>query len=64
MTSDDGYHNVEGDKGNDNPADDQAGFPEGALQTLMFPLLPLSFKIHQAVRIISLILFKFCSSLL
>ena len=64
MAGDDGYHDIEGDKGDNNPADDKAGFPESALQTLMFPLLPLSLKVHQVVRIVRLILLKFCSSLL
>ena len=64
MASDDSYDDIEGDKGDNNPADDKAGFPESALQTLMFPLLSLSLKVHQVVRIVRLILLKFCSCVL
>ena len=64
MASDDGNHHIEGDKGNNEPADEKAGFPEGALQPLMFPLLPFSLKVHKVVRIVSLILLKFCSCVL
>ena len=64
MASDDGDHHVEGDKSNNKPADDKAGLPEGAFEALMLPLLPFSLKVHQVVRIVCLILLKFCSSVL
>ena len=64
MASDDGDHHIEGDEGNDEPADDEAGLIEGALQPLVLPLLPFSLKVHQVVRIVRLILLKFCSCVL
>jgi len=35
MSSDDSDHDIQGDKGDDQPADDQGGLHEGALQPLM-----------------------------
>ena len=64
MASDDGDHHIEGDKGNDEPADDEAGLIEGALQPLVLPLLPLPLEVHQVVGIVRLILLKFCSCVL
>ena len=64
MASDDGDHHIEGDKGNDEPADDKAGLIEGALEPLMLPLLPLPLEVHQVVGIVCLILLKFCSCVL
>ena len=64
MASDNGNDHIEGDKGNDEPADDKAGLIEGALQPFVLPLLPLPLEVHQVVGIVRLILLKFCSCVL
>ena len=55
MTGDDCNDNIEGDKGNHNPADDEAGLPQSALQPLMLSLLPLTFQVHQVVSVVLLV---------
>ena len=55
MTGDDSDDHIESDKGNHNPADDEAGLPQSALQPLMLSLLPLTFKVHQVVSVILLV---------
>ena len=55
MTGDDSNDHIEGDKGNHNPADDEAGLPQSALQPLMLSLLPLTFQVHQVVSVVLLV---------
>ena len=55
MTGDDCNDHIKGDKGNHNPADDEAGLPQSALQPLMLSLLPLTFKVHQVVSVVLLV---------
>ena len=64
MPSNDGDHHIEGDEGDDQPADDQAGLVKGSLQALMLSLLPLPLKVHQVVGVILLLSINFCSGLL
>merc|ERR1712083_648823 len=64
MPSNDGDHHIEGDEGDDQPADDQAGLVKGSLQALMPSLLPLPLKVHQVVCVILLLSINFCSGLL
>ena len=60
MTSDDCNDHIKGDKGNHNPADDEAGLPQSALQPLMLSLLPLTFQVHQVVSVVLLVLINLC----
>ena len=64
MPSNDGDHHIEGDEGDDQPADDQAGLVEGALQALVLSFLSFSLKVHQEVGIICFVLIKLCSGVL
>ena len=64
MTSDDSDHDIQSDKGDDQPADDQAGLVEGALQALVLSFLSFSLKVHQEVGIICFVLIKLCSGVL
>ena len=55
MTGDDSNDHIEGDEGNHNPADDEAGLPQSALQPLMLSLLPFTFQVHQVVSVVLLV---------
>ena len=64
MASNDSDHDIQCDKGDDQPADDKAGLVEGALQPLVLSFLSFSLKVHQEVRIICFVLIKLCSGVL
>ena len=64
MARDDSDHNIQCDEGDDQPADNQAGLVEGALQPLVLSFLSFSLKVHQEVGIICFVLVKLCSGVL